>query len=211
MKPSRLFVNLIFCVVTLTATLTARAEFVHLTLQSQPGDFIGQGGNYDLTYTPGDLFFFVSLSNPMGPNMLPSEIHFTLGDPTATPNTFSTLAFGTNQLGIPLQPGFYPNAQREPFAQPGHPGLDVTFQNRGSNTLTGNFTITDITLGPSNVLQSFSASFEQHSEGAAPALFGTVTYNINGMPEPSTKAALLIGAAALIVYRLIAPKRLKRP
>jgi len=147
----------------------------------------------------------------MGPNMLPSEIHFTLGDPTATPNTFSTLDFGTNQLGIPLQPGFYPNAQREPFAQPGHPGLDVTFQNRGSNTLTGNFTITDITLGPSNVLQSFSASFEQHSEGAAPALFGTVTYNINGVPEPSTKAALLIGAAAWIVYRLIAPKRLKQP
>jgi hypothetical protein len=26
----------------------ARADFVHLTLQSQPGDFIGQGMNFEL-------------------------------------------------------------------------------------------------------------------------------------------------------------------
>jgi len=201
MKVSRLSLCLIICVATLVFVPSLKAQFVHLTLQSQPGDFIGQGGQYDLIYTPADLFFFVQVGNFIGG--MPSEIHFTLGDPTANPNTFSTLDFGTNQLGIPLQPGFYANAEREPFASPGHPGLDVTFQNRGSNTLTGNFTITDITFGLNNVLETFSASFEQHSEGAPPALFGTITYSATGIPEPGTCGLILAGGSLLagLVFR----------
>ena len=134
---------------------------------------------------------------------MPTEAHFALGDPTAPFNTFTTLDFGTNQLGIPLQPGFYPNAEREAFASPGHPGLDVTFQNRGSNTLTGNFTVAGITLGPNDVLQTFSVSFEQHSEGAAAALFGTFTYDANAVPEPATYVLMVTGPALLAGLRLI--------
>src|SRR5262249_43324859 len=113
----------------------ARADFAHLTLHSETGDFIGQGKNFDLTYPqPGDQFFFVALSSTL-PSKLPTNVSFTLGKVTSgSDNTFTTLDFGTNQLGAPLTPGtLYDNAQREAFAQPGHPGLDVTFQNRGSN------------------------------------------------------------------------------
>src|SRR5262249_33957183 len=126
----------------------ARADVVHLTLQSQPGDFIGQGKNFDLTYpAPGDQFFFVTLSSTLASGA-PTNVSFILGKVTGgSANTFPTLFFGTNELGVPLTPGtFYPNAQREAFAQPGHPGLDVSFQNRGSNTLTGNFTVNDLTF-----------------------------------------------------------------
>ena len=209
MKIRRLFLCLLLIIAALGAISSARAQVVHLTLQSQPGDFIGQGGNYDLTYTPANSpFFFISVGSFIGSPAMPSEVHFTLGDPTADFNTFATLDFGTNQLGIPLQPGFYANAEREPFASPGHPGLDVTFQNRGSNTLTGNFTITDFTF-LNDVLQSFAASFEQHSEGNQPALFGSVTYDANAIPEPNSCVLIFAGSTLLGGLRFVA-RRAKR-
>src|SRR5262249_59570023 len=98
--------------------------------------------------------------------------------------------------------------QRADFASPGHPGLDVSFQNRGSNTLTGEFTITEVTFmtGPAGLeVETFAASFEQHSEGAAPALFGDFTYDarITAVPEP--------GTFALALVRLLPPLTQLRP
>jgi hypothetical protein len=166
---------------------------VHLVLDSQPGDFIGQGKQFDLTYPqPGDQFFSVFLNSTL-PSGAPTNVSFILGKVTGgSDNTFAILDFGTNQLGAPLTPGtFYDNAQREAFAQPGHPGLDVSFQNRGSNTLTGNFTINDLTYTTDPVtgaltLLTFDATFEQHSEGLPPALFGEITYAASGvLPCPN--------------------------
>jgi hypothetical protein len=186
----------------------ARADIVHLTLQSQPGDFIGQGMNFDLTYPqPGDQFFGVGLGSTL-PSGAPTLVGFTLGKVTSgADNTFATLNFGTDQLGTPLVPGtFYDNAQRYSFAQPGHPGLDVSFQNRGSNTLTGSFTIIDLTytrnpLTGALQLLTFNATFEQHSEGKTPALFGEIQFNepqvgpSTSVPEPTT--VFLFGVAIL--------------
>jgi hypothetical protein len=198
------------------ATRPARADVVHLTLQSQAGDFIGQGKNFDLTYPqPGDQFFFVTLSSTLASNQ-PTNVSFILGKVTGgSDNTFATLDFGTNELNAPMVPGtFYPNAQREAFASPGHPGLDVSFQNRGSNTLTGNFTIKDLTFstdpgtGALHLL-TFDAIFEQHSEGATPALFGEITFNAPSapppaspsVPEPATLALFGVGLAAVGLAR----------
>jgi len=187
----------------------ARADVAHLTLQSQPGDFIGQGGNFDITYTsgtPGDSFN-VSYGPHSGAGPA-TDVRFILGHVIPAPNTFSTLDFNTFQLGIPIQPGFYPDAQRAAFTQPGHPGLDVTFQNRGSNTLTGNFTISQLTSMPDATLPSglrlltFDATFEQHSEGAGPALFGRIqfTSSLASVPEPSTLTLAALGALGLGGY-----------
>ena len=131
------------------------------------------------------------------------------------PNTSALLFFGTDQLGIPIQPGVYGipgnTAQRADFAQPGHPGLDVVFQNRGSNTLTGNFTITDVSFfhDASNQLQvgSFSASFEQHSEGATPALFGSFTFRSSAVPEPPVLMLVAIGGVLVIAWRFVSRKK----
>lgn len=75
---------------------------------------------------------------------------------------------------------------RASFASAGHPGLDVTGDSRGSNTLTGKFTVTeavyDYSSSPPRVV-SFAASFEQHSEGGAPALTGTIYYHSNTHPQ----------------------------
>lgn len=183
----------------------ARADFAHLTLQSQPGDFIGQGKNFDITYTPANSESFFAQINQTLPDGRPTYLSFILGTVTSgSDNTFAILDFSTAQLGIPIQPGVYNDAQRAAFAGPGHPGLDVGFQNRGSNTLTGNFTITDVSFfrDASNTLRvgSFDASFEQHSEGVTPALFGTFQFQSSAVPEPSSLVLAGTGGVLLFGY-----------
>lgn len=171
----------------------------HLVLDSEPGDFIGQGLDFDITYTPNNsAFFFPQIRRTIGPTNEPAELLFVLGTVTSGPdNTFALLFFGTDMLGIPIQPGFFPDAERADFASPGHPGLDVSFQNRGCNTLTGNFTVDDVVfsnaaaVATGSPIESFSASFEQHCEGFAPALLGTFSYSAFGVPEPGTLMLLL--------------------
>jgi hypothetical protein len=84
----------------------------------------------------------------------------------------------------------------------------VTFQNRGSNTLTGNFTVNSVSFftDASNVVQigSLDVNFEQHSEGATPALFGHFTYAAEAAaaaPEPSSLALLAAGAISAAGFR----------
>lgn len=76
-----------------------------------------------------------------------------------------------------LTKGVYPNAQRYPFQAPGFPGLDVSGAGRGCNTLTGNFSVLQATYDTAGNVKAFAADFEQHCEGSAPALFGSVRVN----------------------------------
>jgi len=197
----------------LGVAVAASAQSAHLTLQSQPGAFIGQGGNYDITYTPANttsgLFstFFANVRHT-GTDGLPDVVDFSFAQHSAQDN-YATLAFTTEQLGAPLQPGTYTDAQRPGDAAPGHPGLDVSFRHRASNTLTGSFTITDFSFTPDSSatagyrIDRFDASFEQHSDGNTPALFGTFSYNAAPVPEASTVASfgllLALSAGGVIV------------
>ena len=52
----------------------------------------------------------------------------------------------TFQLGFPLRPGIYLDAQLDPLEAPGHPGLAIYFCGLGCDSITGNFTITDATF-----------------------------------------------------------------
>jgi hypothetical protein len=115
-------------------------------------------------------------------------------------NTFAILDFSTNQLGIPIQPEFYSDAQRASFAAPGHPGLDLSFQNRGCNTLGGSFLVNEATFSPDGLtVDTFSAAFEEHYEGAEPALFGRFDFEANPappVPEPGTLMLVSMGLAS---------------
>jgi len=173
-----------------------------LTMQSQTGDYIGQGQSYNLTYTQ-----IVSAQVIQTIAGAPTELQFFVMGPTAP---FALIFFGTNQLGVPMQVGSYADAQRAPFAALGHAGLDVGFDGRGSNTLTGSFNITQLVLGTDNSIQIFQANFIQHSEGNPAALYGTFTYYANALavPEPSSLAFAGLGVLGMVAaFR----KRFKAP
>ncbi|MDQ6862038.1 MAG: hypothetical protein M3032_12905 [Verrucomicrobiota bacterium] len=205
--------------------LPVRADIAELTLMSQPGDFIGQGQTKDIIYTPANSSSF-SASVVTLVNGMPAFARFVMGTVTGSnaTNTFALLDFATNQLGIALQTGSYGSpgntAQRASFAQPGHAGLDVSFQNRGSNTLTGNFTVNYAKFfqDMSNNWQvgAFDVTFEQHSEGATPALFGHFTFTRTGfaiptVPETGSGVLLLLSSlVGLITARTYLTKRERR-
>lgn len=204
---------------TLAAALSAHAQYATLSLQSQPGDFVGLGQNKNITYLPGPSGFFSAEVRRTESSGVPGEIVFALGNVTSSnsTNTFTLLFFGTDQLGIPLQPGIYTDAQRADFAAPGHAGLDVEFQNRGSNTLTGSFTVTNfaytVTDPNTFVINSFDATFEQHDDGAAPALFGQFSYRDAGSPPaavPEASTTVSFGLLALGMGGLVIAARRKK-
>jgi hypothetical protein len=82
-----------------------------------------------------------------------------------------TANFSTVSLGAPLSPGTYMDVQRAEFTDPGHAGLDVYGGGVGCNTVTGQFTVLDMTAIPGNdagappYLLSFTATYEQHCDG----------------------------------------------
>jgi hypothetical protein len=85
------------------------------------------------------------------------------------------LDFHSQQLGSDLVPGVYEMAQRAPFAAPGHPGLEVTGDGRGCNTIAGRFEVHTFELDGGAVKRAL-VSFEQHCEGGAAMVAGCVRY-----------------------------------
>jgi hypothetical protein len=79
--------------------------------------------------------------------------------------------------GQQLVPGTYEDAQRAAFRTAGYPGLDVYGDGRGCNIVDGRFVVDEATYDASGNLLSLAVRFEEHCEGATPALFGDLLYN----------------------------------
>jgi RTX calcium-binding nonapeptide repeat (4 copies) len=140
-----------------------------IELHSEPGDFVG--GGTDRVFTPADAAIRLA------------------GDRQAVGMAFSGAAganwnatFGPAPGDI-IAPGAYPGATRYGFNTVG-PGLDVSGDGRGCNTLTGSFTVTTATFAPDGKAQSLGASFVQHCEGAVPALTGTLAFRVGAVLPP---------------------------
>jgi hypothetical protein len=164
-----------------------------LTAHSEAGDWVGQGQDY--SFDSSNAQFTAGAQDFTGDGLAD---YITISMHTLDFQHFWTLTFGTNRLPGNLQPGDYPDAERAAFASPGHPGLDVSGEGRGCNTLTGNFTITDAVFDYSNgfpIVVSFAASFEQHCEGAPAALRGTINFVDTTDRTPPTTTAALSGPA----------------
>jgi hypothetical protein len=140
-----------------------------LVLDSEPGDYIGQG--LDLTFGPGDGAFTVERNG---------ESCVSVG---FQGDEWWSLDFCAPD-GAPLVTGPYEGATRFPFQDPSEPGLDVSGAGRGCNQLTGRFDVLEAVFGPGSEVQSFAADFEQHCEGATPALFGRILFDASGPPFP---------------------------
>ncbi len=143
---------------------------VSTALDSQPGDFIG--GGQKQTFTPATGIFAISRNFDNG-----VSITFNGGAPSFWTFNFTAPFNGT------LMPGAYENATRFPFQSPTAPGLDVSGAGRGCNMLTGRFVVLYAAYVPTGEVMSFGVDFDQHCEGATPALFGQVRFNPSLLPS----------------------------
>ena len=141
----------------------AQAAVTSLTFDSDPGDFIGGGQHLFLSDADGTFSARKNFSNGVSV-VFSSSQHFL----------FLDFAAADSQ---PLAVGAYPNAVRWPFMGPGQPGLSVSGDGRGCNTLTGSFQVLELSFDAAGEVASFRATFEQHCEGAPAALRGEIRFN----------------------------------
>lgn len=137
-----------------TATMPASGNYAYL--QSDTGDYIGQGQTtlYTGTQAPQVNFNGSSMSASVG----------------GYDGTFVAMQ-GTS----PLKVGYYPDLSRYPFHNPFKGGLSWSGNGRGCNTLSGWFAIDEITV-IDNQLQHVLLRFEQHCEGGTAALRGQIRW-----------------------------------
>jgi hypothetical protein len=156
---------------SLTWPAALRAQTTLLILDSQPGDYVGGGTKQTFTLADGGFTARQNFDGGVSLSFIaPEYAHWWYLDFAAAGE-------------VPLTPGMYDGATRFPFQDPGEPGLDVGGDGRGCNKLTGRFEVVEVKYGPAETVLSFAANFEQHCEGAAPALFGTIFFNA-GAPVP---------------------------
>jgi hypothetical protein len=161
----------------LVSPVSSQAQTTLLVLQSQPGDYIGAG--LTQSFNEGDGSFQVNVIN--------NDVSFSFH--TSDNSQFWTLAFGAPNHA-PLAAGVYEGATRAASRGPGEAGLDVFGDGRGCNQLTGRFEVLEVTYGSDGNVTTFAATFEQHCEGATPALLGTMLYNANTPVPPQLTVTL---------------------
>jgi hypothetical protein len=161
--------------------LTVPSSGTFLYMNSQQGDYIGQG--VEQLYTSADTNITGSL--PQGGTQFS-------GSAIQGNYTHWWYVNIAAPAGQPLTVGSYTGAFRAPFRPDGSPGLDVYGDGRGCNTLTAQFDVNDIQYAPTGELLVFDATFEQHCEGGTPALFGRIRIENAPPPPDATPPTLLV-------------------
>ena len=133
----------------------------YVYLESEVGDYIGAGNTY--LYTPDVAEITGSGSNR-------NFRIFVRGNESWNGNIEGMDFFER------LEPGYYPDVKRYPFHNYVKGGLEWDGEGRGCFELDGWFVIDDITYDGATI-QSIRLRFEQHCEGAAPALNGEIRWS----------------------------------
>ena len=115
-----------------------------LSFVSDQGDYIGAGQSRAFTL---DTASFTSRSGQNGGYFGVTVFPFDGG--------FWFLDIAAPQ-GAQLVPGAYEGAVRYPFQGPGQPGLSLSGDGRGCNTLTGRFDVLEVTFGPNGFIERFT-------------------------------------------------------
>ncbi len=143
----------------------------YVYLESQPGDWVGQGANY--LYTQADSVLSVSAPG--------ARLQVSIAGDEDWNGQFQGMSTLTR-----LEPGYYGDLQRYPFHNPVKGGLSWSGEGRGCNTLTGWFVIDNVVYD-GITLTAIDLRFEQHCEGGAPALRGEIHWeagDATGAPGP---------------------------
>lgn len=142
------------------------ASATSVVMLSDSGDYIG--GGVPRWYHPGNAQISVSgstgyLTVDISGGNLGDYFHMDFAAPP----------------GQALAPGTYVGAQRASFREAGRPGIDVSGDGRGCNTIEGLFEVKALDLNPDGTLARLWIVYEQHCEGGESALFGEVRIGVD--------------------------------
>ena len=171
---------------TVTAAAQAQASVspASLTMQSQPGEFLGQGQDYSYS-RPQDQVFANAGSND--------------GTIFATVNGLNgdrwTLEFQAPDEQ-PLTTGVYAGAQGAPFEQAGFPGIQVN-EGFSCQTITGQFDVLDIEF-TNGVLSYLDVTFQEFCNGATEGLSGELIYTPVSPPLPPQALTVTVNRTATL-------------
>ncbi len=140
-----------------------------VTMYSDPGDFVGGGQQRLFSTTEGDSVTVSGTAASLQVDVSGHSDSFILEFAAAPGQT--------------LQPGLYTGAQRAPFRDAGHPGIDIFGDGRGCNTVSGRFDVKSIETDGAGNVTGLWLTYEDHCEGGTPALFGEV--QVGAAPQAS--------------------------
>ena len=138
----------------------------YVYLESDVGDFIGQGQNY--LYTPADSIISITSGTRLGVSIN--------GDEQWTGNFQGMSSISR------LEVGYYGDLQRYPFHNPVKGGLEWGGEGRGCNNLTGWFVVDSVTYD-GNTLTAIELRFEQRCDGGPP-LNGEIYWDSSNSTTP---------------------------
>jgi len=140
-----------------------------LALFSQPGDYVGGGLRF--VATRADTLLQAITPGYFGP---PRDVTFWVLTPDG--ETWS-IGFAA-PAGQALSPGDFEGAvSKGEASSASRPSLWVDASLRFCSTATGRFRIYQLERDSTGRVTAFAADFEQHCNGAVPALFGAIRYN----------------------------------
>ena len=147
----------------------------YVYLQSDPTDFVGQGGNFLTTksyaYTKSNAVIAVTVTNGL--------LTVTINGQERWTGQFQTMSNVT-----PPRTGYYGGLLRYPFHNPATGGIDWGGEGRGCNEENGWFAIDDISYANGGVA-TLDLRFEQHCEKGAAALRGKVHWDASDPIAPA--------------------------
>src|SRR6266704_4166408 len=160
----------------------AATRFV-VTMFSDRGDYIGAGIPQEFDQTNATISGLLS----------PAGISLSLSGGTS--GTDWSMDIDPAQ-GSTFKVGYYRGAQRAAFRTSGHPGLDITGDSRGCNTVSGAFEIRRLTISNS-IITSLDLLYEQHCEGKPAALFRLSLNGCSGITlGPGESCDVFVGFTA---------------
>ncbi len=144
-------------------------------MTSDPGDYIGGGQTYRYTSAVDTIGFS-------------GRAQYVSGGVEAANGDWWGASFVPAQGDVLVAGTTYSDAHRYPFNGSG-PGMNVSGNGRGCNTLVGSFTVDQIGFSSSSGgLDQLDLTFEQHCEGASPALRGRLRYRARADVTPPAQA-----------------------
>ena len=139
-----------------------------IRLESDAGDFVGAGLNHN--YSQANAIITVTATA----GHLDVEVQ---GDE----HWWGTIQAPSGENG--LLTGTHTQLQRYPFHDPAQGGLSWYGEGRGCNTLLGSYTIDNVSYS-GGALNAIDLHFEQHCEGVASALRGTIHWRAGDTTRP---------------------------